>query len=574
MSETLRHHWANAQRDPAPHLAQLYASDGFAGEAIARFLGPGLERGERGLVFAAAPRRQALAAALPGYAEHVASGQLEIVDAEATLGALEVDGRLDPARFVAEVTPRLGGRVRIYGEIVSLLWAAGRPDEAIELERWWNEALVGRDVVLLCGYALDAIALGGAPLDGVSAAHVHVLPSERTLGASPAAQLARIGELELRDRALSLDLHSSREGEAFLRSIVEQSRDCIKLLDLDARLVFMSKGGMAQLEICDFVPLRGANWLSFWDGEDLARATAAVERARAGGVGEFVGLFPLVISKAQRWFHVVVSPIRGDDGRVTSLLAVSRDVTDRKVLEDELRRAVQARDQFLSVASHELKTPITSLTMQLDGVRRKLEHEGAVPPERLARLVEVARRQTARLISLVESMLDVSRLRDGRIVLARQPTDLAELVRGVIERFRDELAAAGSEVGLALAPGITGPWDRSRLEQVVENLLTNALRYAPGTRVELTVAGDDRDATLVVRDRGPGIPADQRARVFERFERGASHASAGRGGLGLGLYIAREIVRAHGGSIRVDDAILDGAALVVELPRGAEVVAA
>lgn len=231
----------------------------------------------------------------------------------------------------------------------------------------------------------------------------------------------------------------------------------------------------------------------------------------------------------------------------------------------ELERAVRARDEFLSVASHELRTPLTSLSLQLQSMERELVRRGI--DGAFANKTKTARKSADRLNSLVEQMLDVSRVVTGQleIVLHVEDSDLAELASDVVERFREANMTNGCELVLS-AERVTGNWDRVRLDQVLTNLLSNACRYGLSRPVHVEVQAHGEQAVVTVRDQGIGItPKDQR-RIFEPFERAVVNESYG--GLGLGLFIARRIVEAHGGSISVESQPGEGAAFSVALPRG------
>jgi signal transduction histidine kinase/NO-binding membrane sensor protein with MHYT domain len=234
----------------------------------------------------------------------------------------------------------------------------------------------------------------------------------------------------------------------------------------------------------------------------------------------------------------------------------------------EAQEAIRVRDEFLSIASHELKTPLTPLQLTLHRLQRTVAAGAsgaeALPTEQLERVVSVAQRQTRRLARLVNELLDISRLRLGRLELQTEQVDLAEVVRDVVERLREEPAWATSEHTLHVEGPVRGWWDRSRLEQVVNNLLSNALRYGQGKPVEVTVHTRDEAAWVVVRDRGIGIAPESLQRIFERFERAASRNF---GGLGLGLYITRQIVEAHGGTISVESELGRGSTFTVKLPQ-------
>ncbi len=233
------------------------------------------------------------------------------------------------------------------------------------------------------------------------------------------------------------------------------------------------------------------------------------------------------------------------------------------------QEATQVRDEFISIASHELKTPLTSLKLQTQLNQRMMKREnGEIPRDRVNKLVENTDRQVDRLSRLVEDMLDVSRINTGKLALQKTEVDLAELVSEIVERLTPQLSAARCTVSLTLENGVKGSWDRFRIEQVIINLVTNAIRYAAEKPIHVSVSQTDGIATLVVRDEGCGIAPENRERIFQRFERILS--SHGIDGLGLGLYICKQIVEAHGGSIRVDDKQIKGACFVVELPMKAE----
>lgn len=212
----------------------------------------------------------------------------------------------------------------------------------------------------------------------------------------------------------------------------------------------------------------------------------------------------------------------------------------------ELRAALQARDEFVSVATHELKTPITVLKTYV----QTLPAQGQARSEVERRALEAINRQTSRLTDLVNELLDVSRLRAGRLELSRERFNLVDLCREVVERFALLIGGAGAsrlrlEVG---DPELVGDWDRSRIDQVLTNLVSNALKYSPqGGEIVVKVERTEDKAQVSVADRGIGIPADQQARVFEPFQRASNVKKLGIEGAGLGLHISKEIVEEHGG---------------------------
>jgi PAS domain S-box-containing protein len=266
-----------------------------------------------------------------------------------------------------------------------------------------------------------------------------------------------------------------------------------------------------------------------------------------------------------------VSPIRDGTGRIIGAAKIARDISEQKTHQAERERlfreaeeSARVREEFLSVAGHEMRTPLTSLQFLLHTIQKRFESgqtEKAV--EGLVR----ARAQLQRLSGLTEELLEVARITAGRLTLELEEVDLAELAREVADQQRESAVRAGSELRFEAPSSVTGLWDRSRLEQVVTNLLSNAVKFGAGKPITVRVEADAAGATLTVRDEGIGISSSDQSRIFERFERAVSKHSYG--GLGLGLWIMHQIVEAHGGQIRVVSQPGQGSTFRVELPRKA-----
>ncbi|WP_208511740.1 hybrid sensor histidine kinase/response regulator [Variovorax paradoxus] len=249
-------------------------------------------------------------------------------------------------------------------------------------------------------------------------------------------------------------------------------------------------------------------------------------------------------------------------------------VVQLQVTQRELERAVRMRDDFMSMVSHELRTPLNTLYLeaQLRQLHVSKGNLAAFTADRLPAMIERDQRQIRNMVRLIDDMLDVTRMRKDALSIQPKPTDLAQLARAVVENLRQQAEAAGSEISLRAPAELPGVWDEFRIEQVLTNLLTNALRYGGGRPVEMVVAqvgtGEDGFARVSVRDRGIGIAAEDQARIFEQFER-TEHSRKHAAGLGLGLYITRQIVDLHGGRIGVESAPGEGSTFSVELPLAA-----
>ncbi len=273
-----------------------------------------------------------------------------------------------------------------------------------------------------------------------------------------------------------------------------------------------------------------------------------------------------------KYFDLTWQPWRGLEGEILGTMGLCAEVTEQvlarrevEALAQDLQKALQIRDDFLSVASHELKTPLTSLQLQLQLLWRSLpETDAEGNPHPALKRIEATRRPAERLHQLVNNLLDVSRIRAGRLALERETVDFAALLQDVVNRSEADAAGAGSTLILQADSPVVGRWDRLRLEQVVTNLLSNALKYGASHPVELSVVQEGSTARLTVRDYGIGVAPESQARIFQRFERAVSERHYG--GFGLGLWIVRQIVESLGGDIRIESELGQGSTFTVTLP--------
>jgi PAS domain S-box-containing protein len=375
-----------------------------------------------------------------------------------------------------------------------------------------------------------------------------------------------------------------RQSEESLRLIVGSVRDyAIFMLDPEGRIATWNTGaetikGYRADEVI------GKHFSLFYPAEDVAsgRPQHALRTALAAGRYEAEG-YRIKKSGERFWADVVITPIRDGRGELRGFVKVTRDLTDRRRMEQEAREAearaarereraleaqlaVKLRDDFISVASHELRTPLAALRLRLQGMERivlRAMGEGGELATKLSERLRGANRQIDRLNDLVEQLLDATRVVGGKLEIRPEDTDLVEVVRSAVDDLADSAAQAGSEVSVRMPSSARGTWDAARIEQVVVNLLANAIKYGLGKPIAVAIDAFDDRARITVSDEGIGIAPESVERIFERFERAAPSYV----GLGLGLYITRHIVDAHGGSIRVVSTPGQGSSFIVELPR-------
>ncbi|HEV2065190.1 MAG TPA: PAS domain-containing sensor histidine kinase, partial [Thermomicrobiales bacterium] len=252
------------------------------------------------------------------------------------------------------------------------------------------------------------------------------------------------------------------------------------------------------------------------------------------------------------------APLRADDGSIDAVVGIFQDVSP-------LKEAERLRDEFISVVSHELRSPLTPIRGFSQLIARDLQKEGG-HQQHVDWLITL-QRHVDRVTRLVDDLLDVSRLRAGRLQIQRSPVDLVSLCRSVVES-RNATADEHEVVLVATVPELVLDIDDDRIHQVLDNLVGNAVKYAPGGLVTVSIAveGSTGDVVLSVTDEGPGIPVPDQAQLFSPFYRSRSASESAVPGLGLGLYICRELVEAHGGTITVGASPGGGAMFSIRLP--------
>ncbi len=298
---------------------------------------------------------------------------------------------------------------------------------------------------------------------------------------------------------------------------------------------------------------------------------------------------------SQFWASVVITALRDAEGIHRGFAKVTRDLTEKKRAEDELKKAydnlelrveertrelalakedamkaVRSRDEFLSIASHELNTPITSLKLQTQ-LRRKQVAKGNfahLTPEGFSKMINSDEKQINRLSRLVDDMLDISRLNTGSMSFKKSDVDLNHLIYEIVSRFSAQLESLGIPVLIESKKSIIGHWDHYRIDQVITNLLTNAMKYGDNKPIKIIIDGDELNALISVTDQGIGISDDDQSRVFQQYERAVSPNLVS--GLGLGLFIVNQILVGHKATISLKSQLGLGSTFLVTLPLKSE----
>lgn len=282
---------------------------------------------------------------------------------------------------------------------------------------------------------------------------------------------------------------------------------------------------------------------------------------------------PLDIDAVQSKVNVFVALYQQRNETRRQVIALEKSRAEQEILlkelhstQSELQRAVSMRDDFMSLVAHELRTPLNTLfletqlrTMQLERSNIDFFNEAG-----LRKMVERDSRQIHSMVRLIDDMLDVSRIRSGKLSIRPQPTDLASLLERVVNDLNPQATAAGSTISCEPVASVIGMWDTFRIEQMLINLLTNAVRYGEKKPISVRCDVENNSVHIHVADHGLGISEDNLQRIFAPFERALDKDSSG--GLGLGLYITRQLAEAHGGSVSVKSRLGEGSIFSVKLP--------
>ncbi|WP_164011196.1 sensor histidine kinase [Pyxidicoccus trucidator] len=362
------------------------------------------------------------------------------------------------------------------------------------------------------------------------------------------------------ERAMRAELEQANATLREQASILRNVRDSVVVTDLQGRITHWNHGA-ERLFGYTREEMLGGTTARLYPEQDLAEATRDIARIVAGEDyrGEWKGRRK---DGADVWVDIHTTLMRGERGEHLGFIGVAKDITERKRVEDELRRRADFEQQLIGIVSHDLRNPLSVMLLAASTLERREDFD------------ERTRKQLGRIVSngerasrMIRDLLDFTQARlGGGITLERTASDLHPVVRGVVEDLR--VAHPEREVRLELSGDGHGVWDADRMAQVMTNLLSNALTYGPtGEPVTVRAWSTDAEWRLSVHNGGEPIPAELQEALFEPMRRGLRTGSASSRSIGLGLYIVRHLVDAHGGTVELDSAPGRGTTFTVRLPR-------
>ena len=550
------------------HIVHFYESDDALYNTMNTFIGEGLTAGDICIVIATGEHHERCQERLRknGLAVNAAQWRGEYVwlDAAAMLSQFMVDGLPDQKRFIPLIESFFaqavkGQRhVRIFGEMVALLWEQGQREAAIRLEELWNDLPgLGYAFSLCCAYPMHGFdgQTYGTSFQEICRLHSHIIPHESY---NPLVhsdeQVRALALLQQKANSLAIEIAYREEAELRLAAIVESSDDAIVSKNLDGiitswnaaaeRLFGYSAAEAIGKRITLIIPL------------DLYGEEEEIIRKLRQGIR--IQHFETVRVKKDGTLIEVslsISTVKDRTGKVVGAAKIARDISERRELE-------RRKDAFISMASHELKTPITALKGFTQVLYRRFQKRN---DEEALHFLARMDAQINKQIKLISEMLDLSRMKTGKLEYRMERFDLAELVQEIVEQVQGTTSTHHLLLEETAAVQLYG--DRDRVGQVLMNLLTNAIKYSrDADKVIVRMASRNGNVEVSVQDFGIGIAPVYQEKIFERFYQVGEATEQTYPGLGIGLYIASEIIQRHGGRIIVESEKGKCSTFIVSLP--------
>ena len=576
------------------HAVHFYEDDAIFIDSLSEFVGAALGSGGACVVIATQQHHQSLNESLRDNAIDIhriaAEGRYVPLDAHETLSQFMVTGGPDAARFRAAIEPvlqrarrsmrRNNAALAAFGEMVAVLWGEGRREAAIELEHLWNDLALSHQFNLRCAYPLQGFARedNAGLFSQICAQHTEVVPSESyTSLDSQDARMRMVSALQQKASTMQAAVEAKekeaekrkaieeklRRSEEFTRNIIESSVDCVKVLDLDGRVQYMSPSGQRALEIKDSGEFLNKHWVEFWRPEDRQRAEDAVTAARGGGVGCFQGDSALPSGTRKSW-DVRITPALGRNGEIERLVAVSRDITELRNAQQVAIQAekLAAAGRLAATIAHEINNPLEAVTnfIYLAMTARGL-------PDEVCHHLEIADRELARVAQIAQQTLGFYRDNSkGRWIC------VADLMHDVMIVYERKLAYKHLETEVSVDPELKLCCKQGELRQALSNLVANAIDASrEGGRIWLRAHqstrwndGGEPGVRITLADNGVGMSPEVQKRIFVPF-----FTTKAEIGTGIGLWATRALIEQQGGFLRFRSrqGPKSGTAMSIYLPK-------
>lgn len=577
------------------HAVQFYEDDADFIESLSEFVGACLGAGGASVVIATPEHHRHLIERLNSngmdMGRTAAEGRYIFLDAQITLDRLMQEDSPNRQRFRAEVEPAIerakstlhhrSGTVSAFGEMVALLWAKGNRKAAIELEHLWNELILRHSLNLRCAHPIGGFAHGAdsEAVGDVRGQHSAVISSESLPSLESQAERERLVST-LQQKASAVDAvveerekeiahrkvveEKLRRTEEFTRNIIESSADCVKVLDMEGRIQYMSLSGQRALEITDASQFLNKRWVELWKEEDRGRAEQALSAARDGGEGCFQGDGFTAGGSKKSW-DVRLTPALDRAGRIERLVAVSRDMTELKSAQQLAIQSekLAATGRLAATIAHEINNPLEAVT---NFIYLAMTAKGL--PEEVCRHLEIADRELARVSQIAQQTLGFYRgaSNDRWIVVA-------DLIRDILVVYERKLAYKHIETVVSVTPELKLYGRQGELRQAVSNLLTNAidasrnggkiwLRARPAKRRR---NGNEEGVRITIADNGSGMSHEVQHKIFVPF-----FTTKAEIGTGIGLWATKALIDQQGGFLRFRSRQGEkpGTAMSIFLPNG------
>lgn len=557
------------------HAVQFYEDEAVFIESLSEFVGSALGAGGACIVIACQDHHRKLTEHLSGngidIARTVAEGRYLHLDAHRTLDRFILQERPDRQRFWDEMEPvlerakaalRPGAKtVSAFGEMVALLWAEGNHQGAIELEHLWNELIQRHKLNLRCAYPIGSFAgqSYSEMFNAICAEHTAVIPMESYSDLATCDERDRLVSA-LQQKASAVDAvveerekevahrkvveEKLRRTEEFTRNIIESSSDCVKVLDLDGRVQYMSPAGQRTLEITDASQFLNKPWVEFWREEDRARAEETLRAAREGGVGCFQGDSVTKGGVRKSW-DVRITPALDRQGKIDRLVAVSRDMTELKSAQQLAIQSekLAATGRLAATIAHEINNPLEAVT---NFIYLAMTAQGL--PEEVCRHLQIADRELARVSQIAQQTLGFYRGASKERWIT-----VADLIRDVLVVYERKLAYKRIETIVSVSPDLKLYGRQGELRQALSNLVTNAIDASKingkiwlRARVARSWSRDvEEGVRITLADNGSGMSREVQNKLFIPF-----FTTKAEIGTGIGLWATKALIEQQGGELR------------------------